>query len=367
MKNRFLGTTAMVAGAMLLAAGTAQGAEKIHLGLGGYFKAFVVGANQNDGPAISARNHGIAQESEIHFKGETKLDNGITFGVSVELEGETSTDQIDRTYIYAVGAFGKVMFGQHKTAPDQMAYGSPWAISGVGLASPDLVFATLGNAVGSPAVISNISGEAEKLTYFTPRMRGVQLGLSYSPDNCEAPATACTSAGTGLQSKLDTGQQSEAIEIGANYMRQINGLDLALYAGMATGNVEGTAAGAEDQDQWGLGLSLGYKGLTLGADYRKDDLGTSAASTDRTDYSVGLSYAIGELTAGVAYAHGEVEAGAGLGQDETDGYQVGATYGLGPGVVLTGGITYWDVQDNLNAAAIENAATVFVIGTVLSF
>ena len=372
MKSGFLGTTAMAAGAMLLATGTAQGAEKIQLGLGGYFKAFVVGGKQNDGPGLDARNHGVAQESEIHFTGETTLDNGITLGVNVQLEGETSADQIGESYIYASGTFGKLIYGQENPASDLMFYGSPWAIDGVGLASPDHVFVTLGNAVGSPTVVSDISGDAEKLTYFTPRMGGFRLGLSYTPDNCAPPAAACTSAGTGLQSQLDTGQQSEAVEIGANYLRRISGLDLALYAGMTKGNVEGTAtavtaAGAEDQDQWGLGVEFSFGGLTFGADYRKDDLGTSAADTDRTDYSVGLTYALGDWTIGTAYAHGEVEAGAGLGQDETDGYQVGAAYALGPGITLTSGITYWDVQDNLNAVAVENTATVFVFGTLLSF
>ncbi|MBT3533560.1 MAG: porin, partial [Rhodospirillaceae bacterium] len=238
--------------------------------------------------------------------------------------------------------------------------------------SPDHTFVTLGNAVGSPTVVSDISGDAEKITYFTPRMSGFRLGLSYTPDNCAAPAAACTTAGTGLQSRLDTGQQSEAVEIGTNYIRQINGMDLALYAGMSKGNVEGTstavtAAGAEDQDQWGLGMSIGYKGFTFGADYRKDDQGTSAANTDRTDYSVGLTYATGDWTIGTAFAHGEVEAGTGLSQDETDGYQIGAAYALGPGITLTSGVTYWDVQDNLSAVAIENTATVFVFGTLLSF
>jgi len=42
-------------------------------------------------------------------------------------------------------------------------------------------------------------------------------------------------------------------------------MHMAIYADMARGNVEATAAaiaaaGAEGQDQWGLGLSLGYSG-----------------------------------------------------------------------------------------------------------
>ena len=120
---------------------------------------------------------------------------------------------------------------------------------------------------------------------------------------------------------------------------------MAIYAGMARGNVEGTAAAiaaavAEDQDQWSLSLSLGYSGITFGADYRADDQGASAANTDRTDYSVGSSYAMGPQTIGAAEAHGEVEASFSPGQDETDGYQAGAVYTLGLGVTLTGGVIH---------------------------
>lgn len=226
-KSNFLDTMAMVAGAVVFASGGAQGASNIRLGLGGHFKAFVVGGNQNDGPGLDERNHGVAQESET-------------------------------------------------------------------------------------------------------------------------------------------------VEIGANYLGQIGSVDLAMYAGMTVGNVEGTAAalagaGIEDQDQWGLGASLAYGGITFGADYRADDQGPSAANTDRADYSVGLSYAMGDWTIGAAYARGGIEAGFGLVQDETDGYRAGAVYALGPGVTLTGGITHWDVDDNLNAPGIGNTATVFVFGTLLSF
>lgn len=330
---------AMVAGALLLATSAAQGTEKIELSLGGDFKVIAVGGNQGDGPGQP---------------------------------GGTIADQIDEAYIHAAGAFGRLKFGQKDPASDSMFYGSPWPVEGVGLASPNQVFSALGNAVGASSVISNLSNDTYKITYFTPRMSGFQLGLSYTPDNCLPPAAACASAGTGLQSRVDAGQQSETVEIGGNYIRQFSDVDLSLYAGMAKGNVEGTpaaiiAAGLEDQDQWGLGISLGYGGITFGADYREDDQGTAAPDTERTDYSVGLNYAAGNWTIGAAYAHGEIEAGTGLGQDQTDGYQVGVIYALGPGFTMTGGITYWDVGDNLNAVGIENTSTEFILGTRLSF
>ena len=81
---------------------------------------------------------------------------------------------------------------------------------------------------------------------------------------------------------------------------------------------------------------------------------------------MGLSYAMGPWTIGAAYAHCDVEAGFGLGQDNTDGYQVGAVYTLVSGVTLTRSVTHWVVDDYLKAPAIDNTATVFVFGSILS-
>ena len=44
------------------------------------------------------------------------MDNGITYGAQVELEGYTIGDQIDEHYLYAKGGFGKVTLGADDAA-----------------------------------------------------------------------------------------------------------------------------------------------------------------------------------------------------------------------------------------------------------
>ena len=374
MKNKFLGTTALAVvstmGAMAMSAGPAEGADKIKLGVGGYFNAYLVYAEQDDGPGqpgANLRKHKISREGEIRFTGKTTLDNGLIFGVDVQLEAETCGDQIDESYIYIQGGFGKLEVGSNDPVTDSMYVGTPQPIPGIGVATPDQLFSALGNGVQTPASITSISGDSEKLTYFMPRLSGFQLGISYTPENCEEARGLCTGTYAGMQSTIDVGQQSEVVEVAANYFGKFSGVDVGLYAGIGSANLERTAGGGDDQEQWSLGLELAYGGFTFGADYRDDNQGTVGPNTDRTDYSLGLAYATGPWTYGAAYAHGEAEAGAGLGTDETDGYQVGLSYTLGPGIVLTGGITYWDVQDNLNAVNVVNSATEFIVGTLLSF
>ena len=94
----------------------------------------------------------------------------------------------------------------------------------------------------------------------------------------------------------------------------------------------------------------------FGAEYKEDDQDSSGSNTDRTDWAVGLANGRGPWTVGVPYVNSEVEEGDGLGEDETEGFQVGGTYNLGPGVLRTGGVTIWGARDNLDDPAAENDA-----------
>ena len=88
--------------------------------------------NQDEGagePGENRRNHLIAREAEIHFKGSAMFDNGLIFGVNVQLEAETCTDQIEESFIYAEGGFGKLVVGSDDPASEQMYVGTPQPVS----------------------------------------------------------------------------------------------------------------------------------------------------------------------------------------------------------------------------------------------
>ena len=143
MKKVLLGTTALVALGVLPIA--AQAADKIQLGLSGYYRFYAVGASLDDGTDASSptgmevgagiRDHGVGREGEIHFRGQTTLDNGIKVGVRVELEAETSLDQIDNSYIYFDGGFGRVEMGSMWGPGVIMHYGSTGHVAGAGSGS----------------------------------------------------------------------------------------------------------------------------------------------------------------------------------------------------------------------------------------
>lgn len=392
MKKVLFGTTALVAAGLM--ANGAVAAEKIQMGLGGYFAAFFVAGSEDDNattgePGANRRSHKVSREAEIFFKGQTTLDNGIKVGVQVELEAETCGDQIDESYIYFDGAYGRLVLGAENSAPYLMSYAAPAPSSGQhGVNSPNFrhlqlgtnAGATLQAGSGAPSTQVNLSNDSEKLTYFTPRIAGFQFGISYTPDNCEEATTGgvgvgCGGSYAGFQPDNTAGQWSEIVEIGANYVNKFGDVGVAVSGGYGHGNLEANNAGAtlEDRTLWSAGAQFSYQGFTLGGSYLHDDGGARGtnATDDSTQWNVGLRYAWGPWGVGIAYANAQTDnnaiGGVGGGDDEIDVTEVGGSYNLGPGISLEGGVQFWDVKDNLNAAGAENNATIFFVGTVLSF
>jgi len=368
MKTLLYGTTALVAAGMVV--GGAQAADKIKVGVGGYFYGYVVGVDQDDSAAdagANTRSHRITREGEIIFTGKTTLDNGIQFGVQVQLEAETCGDQIDESFMWASGSFGRINIGSENSAPYLMSYGavaaSHWSM---GLNSPgNRNYSTGGNsaATANNNQVANTT-DKEKVTYFTPRMSGFQLGVSYTPNGCEeANGGNCTGTYTGPQADNDADQQSEVVEIGANYVGKMGGASVGISAGWGEGENEAKTATGVDVEERSLGAKISMNGYTFGARYYDRETGTD---TDTTAFQMGLRYKTGPWGVGIQYASNEVEI-AGGGEDELTGVEIGGTYAMGPGVTMAFGMQFIELEDDANAAGAENDATVVFIGTVLSF
>ncbi|WP_372017736.1 porin [Tistrella mobilis] len=371
MKKILIGTTALVA--VGLVAGQASAAEKIKLGLGGYYQSFFKITDQ-DATGVSAANPTITdrrtdqmvQEGEIHFLGETVLDNGLKVGVQVQLEGYTTGDQIDEHYVYFDGSWGRVLLGAENSAPYLMHYAAPSAIAGHGVSSPNFFnFSTGGNLAGrvgeAPSTLINNTSDANKLTYFTPRMAGFQLGLSYTPSL--AGGTGGSSDSYGNLTDNVPGRQEQIVEVGVNYVNKLGPVDLAVSGGYLKGSLEADAVGADDLQVWSLGLNVGFSGFTFGGSYVNDNRGLDG-NNDIKGWDVGLVYAFGPYKVGAAYANHQREFDAGN-DDEIKFYEIGGSYAMGPGISLNAGVQFLDADSD--AVSRRQDGTSFLIGTALSF
>src|ERR1700759_4039416 len=117
MKKLILGSTALAGIASLASAANAS--DGVKLDVGGFFQTVYQGVFDNKSNGTFGNHHNydrFEHNAEVWFKGETTLDNGLTVGAHIELEGENAADQLDKAFVYWSGGFGKVQIGTQDNA-----------------------------------------------------------------------------------------------------------------------------------------------------------------------------------------------------------------------------------------------------------
>ncbi|TNE40240.1 MAG: porin [Alphaproteobacteria bacterium] len=357
MKKAILSTTALVT-AGVLASGTASASDKIKLGLGGYMQSTYFYQSADDtGAAQDRTSDRVTEEGEVWFTGETTLDNGIRFGVNVQLEAYTKTDQIDETYIYVDGSFGRVVLGSEDSASYLMHYTSPSPVPMFGADSANIYPTGL-----LITTYTDMFSDADKITYFTPRFAGFQFGASYVPDGDFETGSGGKNQyqAPSLKNGLDRGWSA-----GANYVNKFGGVDVAISAGYQSANVFNQS---EDYTEYSFGTNVGYAGFTLGAGYAVDNDINGIADNDSKAWSVGLTYGRDKWQVGIQYSKETLEPAAAADSDATI-MVVGGQYTLGPGITAFGGVQRDDNDTLAASTATVMAGTTYTyfVGTSLSF
>ena len=200
----------------------AMAADMMSVGVGGYMEQWFGYANRDDKDAKGMSEEGgwdAQGDAEIHFRGSLESDSGLKFTVHVEVEGDRSNSDpghaIDESYARVSGGFGQIEFGARDHAMVRMHQG----ISDVGIGLnagdtqkwiPGAYLETSGHAMGN----------ARKLNYITPRVSGVQIGVSYAPDDSSQGPTSAPSSndnagwGVGMNFKQDVGDMAVTFSLG---------------------------------------------------------------------------------------------------------------------------------------------------------
>jgi len=340
MKKSLLATTALAALGAVAVAGPATAAEKIKLSVGGYMEQWFGFADNKS--SVNADRSGFDQQSdgEIHFKGSTTLDNGIKVGVNVQLESQTSGDQIDEQYAFVEGSFGRINLGSENAASYLMHYGNP--SFGVGTDSGDHSNWIAGfDFTGSRTNGRGIDNDSEKVTYFTPRVSGFQVGASYVP----SIAQDADGAPNG-----NDGTRDNSFSVAANMIQAFGDVKVMASAGDQDFGDDDAVAG--DLESFQFGLRLGFGGFGMSATYGEED--RAVGSTQET-IGVGVRYSAGPMGVSAIF----VTSDRSDTQQEQDAFELGARYKLGPGVEARGAVLYGKGD---NAAGVEVANGLAVVG-----
>lgn len=421
MKKILLGTTTLAAS---LFAGAAF-ADTPKVTVGGYAN-FEVGYTDDDfddyrsaaltpaGPTAQ-RGQAFRNDTIVAFKIDGKSDSGLGYGGEINILADTSADvqgrgvNASKTMVYLENAWGRVEMGSNVGAENTMKVDAATIARATGGINGDWTyFANAGNqflaqaalplqygAIGSnSATTYNFLGQRteenlNKITYYTPRWAGFQLGVSYLPDQSNRGQGTTAQTVPGPNRSSDNAGLSENIFTGGlSYDNKFGDVGFAAAVTGVHGNSQLTQY--EDLSAWNAGAKLSYMGFSLAGGY--GDWGDSntlkTANSDDTHYwNVGLGYEYGPFGASVTYLNSTFDCGTNAatingafgatgdclstGKNDFDSISVGADYKLAPGLTPYAEVTWYDMDSTttnvVGTGNRDNQGYVGIVGTQLNF
>jgi outer membrane protein OmpU len=408
MKKVLYGTTALVAAGLV--AGEASAASGLKLGITGFYRNSIGASFGNSpttkhfgtgtfGPAAGITTSGLGnfdrqtvsmrQEIRVNFTGQTTLDNGITVGVLVGLNGENvaksgSTTQINRAYADFSGKFGMIRVGEANSALVTDCVGDPGNVtSNFGVNSPNESFSNVGYAqsrnqtigantitrggggyfstfgpapAGSIGTCYGIESKGNKIMYFSPSFGGFTFGVSFTPQGGSRLAGGGYAYGTNPQTSTPTGPGDNILSVGVDYSHDFGGWNLTAGGGGEWAFTQYTTGGSNSGNKpawYQAGVSVGIGHFAIGAsgayyqNYSHAGYGATTATSGDDGWVVtaGASYTIDAWSFGLQGIYGDYQQNAFGPFFSTSDYQywgvsLNGAYALGPGIALEGQVAY---------------------------
>lgn len=332
-------------------------AAELKLHLGGHFKGYGVYVDE-DAATAGQRDFEFRKDTEIHFTGETTLDNGLTVGVHVEQSVERSQNN-NESYAYFSGGWGRVNFGNEDGAAYLLQVAAPSADSNIdgmrtyirGYQSDEMLdydHAFFGNAPDS-------FRRTNRLTYLSPKFNGLQLGASY------APHQRGVSPNGGI-APMDNFGSEDIWEAAARWDGSLSGVGLSIGSGYSQSKA--MTFGNNSVIMWNTGATLTWRVFSIGAAY---------LSEDQTDHNMGGAIDAKTYVVGAAWDHGPYHVGASyLRRDNKspstsfDNHKtsIGAGYAYGPGMSFRAAASWGETRF---LAIDEQDFTQLTLGTDIAF
>ncbi|MEZ5648738.1 MAG: porin [Alphaproteobacteria bacterium] len=388
----FAATTALSSPATLLAA------DPLKLSLGGFAEYYMVARTQKPlnhhpgDPNINDQQkpRGFSmywEDAEIWFSASTQLDNGVTVSYRVEMEtrnadssglslgddgeGSFSNSTTNRNLfrddhrIAFTGSFGQFQLGDTAGAANVMQYSAPW-VTKIGVVDGTDLLMNPGYNDAGIGTKTGAFNTNNRINYFTPRFApGFQFGVSYAPEN------GSTGRGNGgadgnagpVQTEEDNSDFQNITELGVNFVRSMNGIDVAwsltgVYAPLeectytspglgGAGGYSGCVNTSPNVDRYIVhnGFQVSFAGWTIGAGASVDNRGFKAGQGISWEGNAGVTYAIGPWAVGIQGGYGEANQNYYKisepfndtrrgGVDTKMAIGLGGSYTLGPGIQL---------------------------------
>lgn len=264
-----------------------------------------------------------AFQANARLTADWTTESGRVFGFSIETSSEDRETEALNTgeiYAYVASDFGRLEIGKQDGAADTLSYRAP--VVALGQVRGDFA-----RYAGASALLSAYdTGDAPKITYLSPPMGGLRVGISYAPED-----------------ERDDGgmRQENAVELGAQYERPAGDWIVGASAGWVQAEAD-PGSGRQDIRSWSAGLQARRGPIRIGVGYvDRGDSNQLLAGYDQTEWS-----------AGVAWVEDRWGLAGSLASSEAKGFEnrligVGGYYDLTDWVTLRADLVRIDMQRGL--------------------
>lgn len=329
-----------------------------------------------DTSVIGQRDVQYAGDAEAHLDLSVLFDNGIKTGLHLEggIEGGSQRVQqpegeiVEQAFVFVDTFLGKFHVGRIDGIGARYSYVAPSLFYGNAINDRETDLTRI-NGINSVNTIQNgFDDYSLKVEYTSPRLLGLQAGVSFAPKVEDCESDYCHSSAF-----FDGSRDYENVfEVGLDYLQSYsNGLSIGVSATYLHSDV--TDIGnifAEDVNSYAFGANMSLGGFTIGGSFKESNLGDSRG--DYMSYDVGASYELGSWGFMVAYGADESDVGlATIGllgpslPQSTKAYQTGVDYNFQDKVSLGGGVQH--VEADRPTGAKDEDATVVFLETMFKF
>lgn len=382
MKKLLLGSSMLAA----VALATSAQADTPKITVGGVID-WQVGVMSDDGDA-GQRSQAFRNDTEINFNVDGKTAAGLGYGAVIVLEADVTNDANNQgtnaaeTYVYLDGSWGRVQLGSTVGASGALEVDAATIARATG--GIDGAWTYFANNIGStnfiatpdlPLAYGIVAGDygsenqenTNKVTYYTPRWSGFQLGLSYAPDDINRGQGVDSAFGVTALNRTDTNaaRAENIISGGVNYEGNFDGFGLAAAATFEHGDAQLNTY--NDLFAWNAGAKVTYMGFSVAGSYGSwdDSLTLKTQGLDGSDYwTVGGAYEFGPYGVSVTYLDSTLDSVDAV-DNEFQNLVIGADYKLAPGLTPYAEVSFYEAE--AFGVANDNDGQVFLVGTMLNF
>ena len=321
--------------------------------------------HQSGGPAISGlyENTRVSGLAGANIRAQRILDNGVVLGAGGdfllyrdEQSGDNyDSDTVELLYLFAQTGFGRVGIGQQDGAAYSLALVGPAVDEQANLENRNISLfrnPVTGRDFGeffTQVTAVQSSSNFAKIDYVSPRLFGVQIGASFTPETVRTPLPW-----TG-NPENDPDRQQNIWELGANYTGYFSDVAVGLSAGYARGAQRNATVSGSDLYDWALGAQFAYMlsdvKLSIGGAYRDTNsylLDVDQVLDGAKTHAVHLSTTVerGPWRIGAEYSNADI---SGPVDYEVTGYETAIGYSINDNLELTAGWQWYNYKRSTGA------------------